>query len=110
MQLQAGTDAPQFQLADADMEEFNLDAQRGKKNIVLYFYPKDDTPGCTIEANEFSALDDDFTALDTIVVINTACLFCFWPIPSRLYAKNMAFCMTRKSTATRKYLYNVPPL
>jgi peroxiredoxin len=31
MQLQAGTDAPQFQLADADMEEFNLDAQRGKK-------------------------------------------------------------------------------
>lgn len=68
MQLQAGFDAPQFQLADADMEIFNLAAQRGKKNIVLYFYPKDDTPGCTIEANEFSALDDDFRALDTLVV------------------------------------------
>jgi len=68
MQLSAGMDAPQFQLADADMEIFSLAAQRGKKNIVLYFYPKDDTPGCTIEANEFSALDDDFVALDTQVV------------------------------------------
>lgn len=68
MQLQAGMDAPQFQLPDADMVDFSLAAQRGKKNIVLYFYPKDDTPGCTIEANEFSALDDDFSALDTQVV------------------------------------------
>jgi len=68
MQLIAGMDAPQFHLADADMETFSLAAQRGKRNIVLYFYPKDDTPGCTIEANEFSALDDDFAALDTQVV------------------------------------------
>lgn len=68
MQLQAGIDAPQFQLADADMEIFSLAVQRGKKNVVLYFYPKDDTPGCTIEANEFSALDDEFSALDTQVV------------------------------------------
>jgi peroxiredoxin Q/BCP len=68
MQLQAGMEAPQFQLADADMATFSLASQRGKKNIVLYFYPKDDTPGCTIEANEFSALEDDFAALDTQVV------------------------------------------
>jgi len=68
MQLQAGMDAPQFQLPDADMEVFSLAAQRGKKNIVLYFYPKDDTPGCTIEANEFSALEDDFSALSTQIV------------------------------------------
>jgi peroxiredoxin Q/BCP len=68
MQLHAGMDAPQFHLADADMEIFSLAAQRGNKNIVLYFYPKDDTPGCTIEANEFSALDDDFAALDTRIV------------------------------------------
>lgn len=68
MQLTAGMDAPQFQLADADMVTFSLAAQRGVKNIVLYFYPKDDTTGCTIEANEFSALDDDFAALDTQVV------------------------------------------
>ncbi len=68
MQLQAGMDAPQFQLPDADMEVFSLAAQRGKKNIVLYFYPKDATPGCTIEANEFSALEDDFSALSTQIV------------------------------------------
>lgn len=68
MQLNVGIDAPQFQLPDADMVSFSLAAQRGKKNIVLYFYPKDDTSGCTIEANEFSALDDEFAALDTQVV------------------------------------------
>lgn len=68
MLLQAGMDAPQFELPDADMNMFELAAQRGKKNVVLYFYPKDDTPGCTMEANEFSNLDDHFAQLDTLVV------------------------------------------
>ena len=68
MLLQAGMDAPQFELPDADMEMFSLASLRGKKNIVLYFYPKDDTPGCTIEANEFSKRDDDFESLDTQVI------------------------------------------
>ena len=67
VQLQVGTDAPQFELADADMHMFSLGAQRGK-NIVLYFYPKDDTPGCTMEANEFSDHEEDFAKYDTIVV------------------------------------------
>lgn len=66
--LQAGMDAPQFELPDADMQMFNLATLQGKKNIVLYFYPKDDTPGCTMQANEFTALDDDFASLDTIVI------------------------------------------
>lgn len=66
--LQAGMEAPHFELPDADMETFSLGAQRGKKNVVLYFYPKNDTPGCTLEANEFSDLDDAFTQLDTLVV------------------------------------------
>ena len=68
MLLQAGMDAPQFELPDADMNMFELAAQRGKKNVVLYFYPKDDTPGCTMEANEFSNLDDNFARLDALVV------------------------------------------
>lgn len=68
MLLQAGMDAPQFELPDADMEMFSLASLRGKKNIVLYFYPKDDTPGCTMEANEFSKRDDDFESLDTRVI------------------------------------------
>ena len=68
MQLSAGTDAPHFELPDADMRTFSLARKIGKKNIVLYFYPKDDTPGCTIEANEFSELADDFAKLDTLIV------------------------------------------
>ena len=68
MLLQAGMDAPRFELFDADMRMFSLAAQLGKKNVVLYFYPKDGTPGCTIEANEFSDLDDKFKRLDTLVV------------------------------------------
>src|SRR5271169_202922 len=68
MLLQAGMDAPQFELPDADMEMFSVVALRGKKNAVLYFYPKDDTPGCTMEANEFTDLEDDFARLDTVVI------------------------------------------
>ncbi|MBU0621501.1 MAG: peroxiredoxin [Gammaproteobacteria bacterium] len=67
MPLQAGKDAPQFELADADMHMFCLSEHRGK-NIVLYFYPKDDTPGCTMEANEFSDHEREFDNLDTLVV------------------------------------------
>ncbi|MBI5890014.1 MAG: peroxiredoxin [Nitrosomonadales bacterium] len=65
--LQVGTDAPHFELADADMQMFSLDKQRGK-NIVLYFYPKDGTPGCTMEANEFSDHEAEFARFNTIVV------------------------------------------
>ncbi len=68
MLLQIGIIAPQFELPDADMNIFNLESLRGKKNVVLYFYPKDDTPGCTMEANEFTDLEDEFIRLDTLVV------------------------------------------
>mgnify|MGYP003394346786 CR=1 FL=1 len=68
MQLHVGMDAPHFELADADMEMFRLTSFLGKKNIVLYFYPKDDTPGCTMEATEFSDREEDFAGFDTIVV------------------------------------------
>lgn len=68
MVLQAGMDAPRFELPDADMEMFRLADLRGKKNAVLYFYPKDDTPGCTMEANEFTELEEDFARLDTMVI------------------------------------------
>ena len=66
--LKVGMEAPHFELPDADMGSFKLVAQQGKRNVVLYFYPKDDTPGCTMEANEFSDLDMDFSRLDTLVV------------------------------------------
>ena len=37
------------------------------RNIVLYFYPKDDTPGCTIEGNDFSALNESFADQNTVI-------------------------------------------
>ena len=46
---------------------FSLVAQRGKK-VVMYFYPKDDTSGCTVEGQEFTALIDDFKRANAVVV------------------------------------------
>ncbi|HEY0665582.1 MAG TPA: peroxiredoxin [Gallionella sp.] len=66
--LTAGMEAPHFELPDADMKPFALASVLGRKNVVLYFYPKDDTPGCTMEANEFSELEEDFAKYDTIVI------------------------------------------
>jgi thioredoxin-dependent peroxiredoxin len=60
--------APAFNSPDQHNESVSLSDFRGAKNVVLYFYPKDDTPGCTIEANQFTALVDEFDALDTVVI------------------------------------------
>jgi peroxiredoxin Q/BCP len=65
--LQIGQPAPHFSLPDASMEMMDLSSYRGKKNVVLYFYPKDGTPGCTIQAIGFSDREDEFKKLDTIV-------------------------------------------
>ena len=66
--LVTGIDAPHFELPDSDMKNFSLTSQQGKKNIVLYFYPRDDTPGCTLEANDFTGLEEDFDKLKTMVI------------------------------------------
>jgi peroxiredoxin Q/BCP len=68
VQLTTGIEAPHFELPDSDMQTFSLTSLQGKKNAVLYFYPRDDTPGCTLEANEFSALEEEFSKLDSIVI------------------------------------------
>src|SRR5690606_28583581 len=65
--LNVGARAPEFELADSEMEVVSLSAFRGKP-VVLYFYPKDDTPGCTIEAIEFSELAEQFEALGAVVL------------------------------------------
>jgi len=66
--LQAGQAAPDFSLPDADMETVDLAQFRGKKNVVLYFYPKDGTPGCTLQATDFSDHEDEFARLDCVVL------------------------------------------
>jgi peroxiredoxin Q/BCP len=66
--LQPGSPAPGFDLPDADMEIVSLAKLRGRRNLVLYFYPKDDTPGCTMEAIDFSELEEEFGRLNTLVL------------------------------------------
>jgi peroxiredoxin Q/BCP len=65
--LQAGDRAPDFSNPDADMNFVELSQFRGR-NLVLYFYLRDDTPGCTVEAIEFSELESDFAKLDATVL------------------------------------------
>ncbi|WP_456371813.1 peroxiredoxin [Thiolapillus sp.] len=66
--LKAQDPAPDFELPTADMSMVRLSDFAGRKNLVLYFYPKDDTPGCTMEAMEFSELAEEFAALDTMIL------------------------------------------
>jgi len=60
--------APLFSSKNQYNESVDLSDYAGKKNVVLYFYPKDDTPGCTIEANEFTQLAEEFAKADTVVI------------------------------------------
>ncbi len=66
--LSTNQTAPAFSTPDQDNKIVSLADFADKKNVVLYFYPKDDTSGCTIEANEFSALAGEFTACDTVIL------------------------------------------
>ena len=66
--LKPGDKAPEFSLPDADMHIVELKDFKGKKNLVMYFYVRDDTPGCTTQGIEFSELEADFAALDTVVL------------------------------------------
>ena len=66
--LQKQQQAPLFSSPNQLNQLVNLSDFAGKKNVVLYFYPKDDTPGCTIEANDFTRLAEQFAKYDTVVV------------------------------------------
>jgi peroxiredoxin Q/BCP len=68
MMLKAGQPAPGFELPDADMEIVRLSHYKGKSHVVLYFYVRDDTPGCTTQAIEFSDLEDQFSRLGCAVL------------------------------------------
>ena len=60
--------APVFSTPNQHNETISLSDYKGNKNVVLYFYPKDDTPGCTIEANQFTELASEFAKVDTVVL------------------------------------------
>jgi peroxiredoxin Q/BCP len=65
--ITAGDTAPDFTLPRDGGTDVTLSAFRPGK-VVLYFYPKDDTPGCTLEAQDFTARADAFAATNTTVI------------------------------------------
>ena len=67
MSLIPGAPAPDFSLPATGGNNISLSNLRGRK-VVLYFYPKDNTSGCTLEAQNFQALRKDFEAADTEIV------------------------------------------
>jgi thioredoxin-dependent peroxiredoxin len=67
MSVEAGTPAPDFTLPTDGAGSLTLSALRGKP-VILYFYPKDDTSGCTKEACAFRDLQPDFSAADAVVI------------------------------------------
>ncbi len=64
---ETGMKAPDFTLRDKDNNEHSLSEFLGKK-VVLYFYPRDNTPGCTRQACAFASSYDAFRELDTVVI------------------------------------------
>lgn len=65
--LEVGTKAPLFSLPDKDNKIVNLSDFLGKK-VILYFYPKDNTPGCTKQAKEYKEHYDSFIEKDAVVI------------------------------------------
>jgi len=66
--ISVGSTIPSFELKDQHGNLFNLDSVVGKKNLVIYFYPKDDTPGCTAEACAFRDQFEVFKDADAMII------------------------------------------
>ncbi|UCD01753.1 MAG: thioredoxin-dependent thiol peroxidase [Promethearchaeota archaeon] len=67
LELEVGTEAPNFCLPDKDKKEICLRDFKGK-NVILYFYPKDNSPACTTEAIGFTGILPALQKLDAIVI------------------------------------------
>jgi peroxiredoxin Q/BCP len=67
MTIEIGQMAPLFSLTSDEGAEISLSELKGKY-VILYFYPKDDTPGCTIEAQDFSKKVAEFEKLEAIIL------------------------------------------
>ncbi|MDG1900942.1 MAG: peroxiredoxin [Bacteroidales bacterium] len=66
--IEIGSKIPSFELKDQHNKLFKIDSVIGEKNLVIYFYPKDDTPGCTKEACSFRDQYADFEDADAIII------------------------------------------
>jgi len=66
--LKVNQTAPTFNSVEQNNKTISSADFLGKKNVVLYFYPKDDTPGCTIQANQFTENVNDFIDADAVIL------------------------------------------
>ncbi|MBF0418407.1 MAG: peroxiredoxin, partial [Magnetococcales bacterium] len=66
--LQPGDTIPDLTVPDQHDQRLPLSQRLGPKGAIVYFYPKDNTPGCTVEANDFQALGGQFAALGFSVI------------------------------------------
>jgi len=67
-ELVIGSTVPKFELKDQNNKLFSVDSILGKKNLVIYFYPKDDSPGCTKEACSFRDQFEVFADADAMII------------------------------------------
>ena len=65
--LEIGNKAPNFNLPNQNGNSVRLDDFAGRW-LIVYFYPRDDTPGCTVEANDFTRLKKDFEKKETVIL------------------------------------------
>ncbi|MDR3653150.1 MAG: peroxiredoxin [Paludibacter sp.] len=66
--IKVGSSVPSFTLKDQNGKEFDINSVKGKHNLVIYFYPKDETPGCTKEACTFRDQFDVFTKENAVII------------------------------------------
>jgi peroxiredoxin Q/BCP len=67
-EIKIGSSIPTFTLPDQNGNLFDINSVLGKKNLVIYFYPKDDSPGCTKEACSFRDQYEVFTEADAVII------------------------------------------
>jgi len=67
-EIKIGSNIPSFTLPDQNGNLFNINSVLGKKNLVIYFYPKDDSPGCTAQACSFRDQFEVFTEADAVII------------------------------------------
>ncbi len=67
-EIRIGSSIPAFTLPDQNGNLFDINSVLGKKNLVIYFYPKDDSPGCTKEGCSFRDQFEVFTEADAVII------------------------------------------
>lgn len=106
MTAKVGETAPDFSLLSQNVETVTLSKFRGHKNVVLYFYPKDDTPGCTVESCTFRDSYEAFTDIGAEVIGISSDS----PESHRAFAQkhNLPFTLISDSDAKVRKTYGVP--